>query len=118
MDNTGTVYTIGGFSHPGLNAGVDRFSSRPNASNHLDHYYEPTGRLAIPVLTLHTTGDPDTPFFHEAALASTVAGAGRSEHLVQRSFDRLGHCNFTAEEDVEALVDLVTWIDAGIKPAP
>jgi pimeloyl-ACP methyl ester carboxylesterase len=118
VDNTGTVYTIGGIPHPGLNAGIERFSSAPNARNYLLRNYEPTGRLGIPVLMLHTTGDPDTPVFHLPVYEATVATAGRSDQLVQRIFDRFGHCTITPEEHVAALNDLATWMATGVKPLP
>jgi pimeloyl-ACP methyl ester carboxylesterase len=118
VDNEATVYTVGGVPHPLLNAQVQRYSARPNAANYLDRYYEPTGDVRLPVMTLHTTGDADVPFFHQPVYAATVAAAGRSNNLVQRSFDRLGHCTFTVTEQSQALLELVAWIDAGLVPAP
>ena len=102
---------------PALNAGVQRFTLAPNASQWLNHNYEPTGDLDIPVITLHTTRDPVVPFFHEGMLASNAANTGSSANLLQRSYNRYGHCSFQLSEMTGALNDLNTWISTGIKPA-
>ncbi len=100
-----------------VNAGVERFASTPDAENYLRHWFEPTGRLRIPVLTLHTTRDATVPFAHEAVYAGVVASAGRSGMLLQRSFTRLGHCTFTTAEQMSALEALAEWAATGVKPA-
>jgi hypothetical protein len=111
FDNASTQY-------PGpLNDAVARYTADPSALNYLEHNYEPTGRLQIPVLTLHTTRDPGVPIFHEALYAGKVAEAGSSDFLVQRSIDRWGHCTFTPAETFQAFGDLVTWVNTGIKPS-
>jgi pimeloyl-ACP methyl ester carboxylesterase len=117
FDNTATIYT-GSKDDAALNAGVGRFVSTPDATNYLDHYYQPDGNLTLPVLTLHTTRDPLIRFAHEAVYAGIVAAQGKSDLLVQRTFDRFGHCTFTVPEQVAALEDLVRWAEMGVKPAP
>jgi len=117
FDNTATEYT-GSHDDAALNAGVGRFSASPDATNYLEHYYQPDGNLTLPVLTLHTTRDPAVPFAHEAVYAGIVAGRGKSDLLVQRSFDRFGHCGFTVAEQVAALEDLVRWAETGVRPTP
>jgi pimeloyl-ACP methyl ester carboxylesterase len=119
FDNRSTVYT-GPLLNPAtqgwLNTTVDRFRSRPNAVNYLRQWYEPSGTPKIPVLTLHTTLDPDVPFRHQTAYAQVTAAARSSERLVQQHVDRYGHCNFTAEETFGALADLVAWVELGLRP--
>ena len=102
---------------PALNAGIGRYELAPNAAQWLQHTYEPSGSLSIPVLTLHTTRDPVVPFLHEALLAAKVATAQSSAFLLQRSMNRYGHCAFTPQETMTALNDLAGWVDSGIKPA-
>jgi hypothetical protein len=36
---------------------------------------------------------------------------------VQRAIRGVGHCDFTAAELVEGFEDLVTWVEAGVRPA-
>ena len=120
FDNIETVYT--GSLPPavlgGLNAGVGRFAADPSALNYLDHYYEPTGDIQVPTLTLRTSRDPVLPGFNQLAFGATVAAAGQSDLLVQRTVDRYGHCNFLPGELAQAFSDLVLWAEHGIKPAP
>ena len=117
FDNSGTAYT-GSQDDAALNAGVGRFTSTPDATNYLEHYYQPDGNLTLPVLTLHTTRDAAAPFAHEAVYAAIVAAQGKSDLLVQRTFDRFGHCRFTNDERVQALEDLATWVEHGVRPTP
>lgn len=99
-----------------VNAGVDRFAAKEAAIRYLTDYYRPRGSLTAPLLTLHTTMDPDVPFFHEAALAKIVAGARTSKWLAQQSVQRYGHCNVTPAEVLLTLGRLVTWAERGVKP--
>jgi pimeloyl-ACP methyl ester carboxylesterase len=99
-----------------LNAGVQRFDADPAALNYYERNYAPTGRIGIPVLTLHTTRDTAIPFAHESLFAAAVANAGESALLVQRSVDRWGHCAFTAAEVQTAFSDLVHWVTTGQRP--
>src|SRR5467141_1177685 len=102
---------------PTVNAGVGRFVAQPGGIQYLDDYYRPHGTLSIPLLTLHTTMDPDVPFFHEAALAKIVADARTSKWLAQQSVQRCGHCNVTPAEVMLTLGRLVNWAEHGVKPA-
>jgi pimeloyl-ACP methyl ester carboxylesterase len=115
--NSTTVYS-GSADDIALNAGVDRFEATPSARNYLEHWYLPTGRLEIPVLTLHTTMDPVVPFFHEPAYEAIVDAAGNSDLLVQRAVDRYGHCALSGPETVAAFLDLVNWVETGVAPTP
>jgi pimeloyl-ACP methyl ester carboxylesterase len=115
--NTGRMYT-GSSNDEALNAGVDRFESSPAGDNYLKHWYEPDGKLDIPVLSLHTSMDAVVPLFHEPAYAEIVAAAGRSDMLVQRTVNRYGHCAFTGPEQIGAFLDLVTWVETGVAPTP
>ncbi|MGE3889358.1 MAG: DUF6351 family protein [Vicinamibacterales bacterium] len=99
-----------------LNAGVQRFSADRAAVNYYERNYAPSGRIGVPVLTLHTTRDPAIPFGHESLFAATVNGAGRGDLLVQRPVDRWGHCAFTPGEMQAAFADLVQWVTTGQRP--
>jgi acetyl esterase/lipase len=75
------------------------------------------GDIRIPVLTLHTLGDLFVPFSMEQIYAQRVAEQGASDLLVQRAIRDFGHCSFTAEELIGGFVDLVNWVEFGVKPA-
>ena len=126
FDNSITLYT-GPLPAPvvdAINAGVDRFETTPDAANYLRHYYQPSGNLEIPVLTLHNVLDPVVPIFHETMYQQIVATAGKSDLLVQRTVNLYGHCVFgsTPEEEVTKMVqafqDLANWVENGVKPLP
>ena len=72
--------------------------------------------MKTPVLTLHTTLDPDVPFSHEQRLADIVKSAGYSSRLVQQSYNRYGHCNFSPAETTSAFLRLADWVKRGVKP--
>jgi pimeloyl-ACP methyl ester carboxylesterase len=99
-----------------LNAGVQRFDASRAAVNYYERNYTPTGKIGIPVLSLHTTRDPAIPFAHESLFAAAVNSEGRSDLLVQRSINRWGHCAFTPTEVQTAFADLVQWVTTGQKP--
>jgi pimeloyl-ACP methyl ester carboxylesterase len=115
-DNTKTVYS-GSANDDRLNARVQRFQSTPEGVDYVAKYYTPTGKLTMPVMTLHTTSDPTVSFSQEAAYAATVAKAGASQFLVQQSADRYGHCNLQPAEILNSFQGLLGWVNYGIKPA-
>lgn len=121
FDNSATVYTspaVPGAILDSLNAGVDRFTATPDAANYLRHYYDPTGDIAVPVVTLSNRLDPVSAPFHEATYAGLAASSGASGMLLQRrSVNLYGHCAFTTSEVVQAFVDLAGWATTGAKPA-
>lgn len=102
----------------GVNAGVGRFVSPPDAQNWIKRNYEPTGAVSYPILTLHTRFDQSVPFFHETAFGAIVANAGTSNWVVQRTINRYGHCAFSVAEMLTAFGDLVNWVENDVKPTP
>ena len=112
--NADTVYAIDpalGVSADELNAAVRRVSADPayRDTAALPEFAPMTGRLQAPLLTLHGSGDLFVPVSLEQSYARTVAAAGASRWLQQRTVDRAGHCAFTAEERIAAFADLVEW---------
>ena len=83
FDNSTTVYT--GLLPPpvlaDLNNRIARFTETPDAAHYLAKYYEPTGDLRIPTISIHTTRDPVVPIFHETGYATIAASAGASTNL-------------------------------------
>jgi pimeloyl-ACP methyl ester carboxylesterase len=98
--NVGRQYS-GSSDDAALNAGVERYEAITLARASLGQY-DATGDLPGPVVTLHTIGDPEVPFFHEALYRDKVEAAGRLDRLQQRSVERAGHCTFTAAELIAA----------------
>jgi pimeloyl-ACP methyl ester carboxylesterase len=116
FDNMDVNYT-GSLDDSSLNAGIGRFRAHRNAVNYYEHHYEPTGRLKIPIVTLHNNCDPAAPMSHEERYEQTVEAAGAEEWLVRRHVDRYGHCEFTSDEILDSFMDLVNWVEDGVVPA-
>jgi pimeloyl-ACP methyl ester carboxylesterase len=108
-DNTSVSYTGSG-NDTALNSGVERFSSQPDAINYLRNYYEPTGELQAPVLTMHTVLDPVVPIFNESFFLDTVTKANAADLLVQQQVRRYGHCAFKLEEQLNSFNALTVWV--------
>jgi pimeloyl-ACP methyl ester carboxylesterase len=109
-DNAARVYA-GSDDDVALNAGVARFSADPPARADISRF-ETSGDLPVPVVTIHTTGDPIVPFEQEALYATKVASQGASARLQQQTVDRYDHCNFTGGELLGAFGTLVSQVTA------
>ena len=120
FDNRQTLYTgaLPAVTLQTINAFIQRFDASPSALEYLEHYYNPSGNLHVPMLMLSDSRDPETPRFNQESYESAVAAKGASGLLVNRVVDRYGHCDFTIGELGQALADLVLWAQFGIKPAP
>jgi pimeloyl-ACP methyl ester carboxylesterase len=77
---------------------------------------EVTGDLAMPLITLHTTGDGQVPINQAQILRDRVEAAGRSDRLVQRVIEDPGHCGFSTSEQEAAFQALVDWVEHGVEP--
>jgi hypothetical protein len=102
-----------------FNEDVFRVTADPQARNKngLAQLPVTTGDIRIPVLTLHNLGDLFVPVHNEIIYAQRVAERGNRDLLVQRAIRGVGHCDFTATEMTTAFVDLVGWVESGVKPA-
>lgn len=110
------IYYRGSLDDQALNAGVERVTGTWEGLEYLLKYYQPTGRIQIPTVTLHTTRDPLVPYWHEAVYRFLATRKHREGLLVQESVNRFGHCEFQPGEVVHAFSGLVGWVDFGIKP--
>jgi len=119
FDNSNTVYNSAFYPaayYGQLNDGIARFTATDDAVEWLEHNYEPTGDLRIPMITLHKTRDRLVPYFHEAEYRSRVERAGALANLVQRSQNSFGHCDLGVSDMVSNFQDLVRWVDTGVRP--
>ena len=95
------------------NAKVGRWEGAPSAEEYMERQFTPSGRLEVPVVTLHNRWDPLVPFFHEGIFRDAVRAAGAESLLEQRAVDRFGHCAVTVDEVAGAFQTLVAKADAG-----
>jgi len=111
------VWYRGSLNDKALNAGVERVAGTEEGFEYLFRYYQPTGKVRIPTVTLHTLRDPLVPYWHEQVYHLLAEQKHRDGLLVQQSVNRFGHCEFQASEVVHAFSGLVGWVDFGIKPS-
>lgn len=79
-----------------LNLNVKRVARSPGALTALAPY-QTSGRPGVPLVTLHTTGDPIIPYWHEKLYAIKSGGS-----VPEIAVGRYGHCSFTPGEVVGA----------------
>jgi pimeloyl-ACP methyl ester carboxylesterase len=100
-----------------------RISADPSAVSYLEHNITFDGKLAVPVLTMHTTGDGLVVPENEQAYRSVVDRAGDGRLLQQTFVHRAGHCAFTPAETITAVRVLLgrlgtgRWNLAALSPA-
>lgn len=78
---------------------------------------ETTGELAMPMISLHTTGDGQVPIEQARVLQRRVDAAGGHGRLVQRVIRDAGHCGFTSTEWEANLEALIRWVERGVRPS-
>ncbi|MFG2965072.1 hypothetical protein ACGFZS_17515 [Streptomyces sp. NPDC048288] len=117
FSNKGVRYS-GSHDDQALNAGVERFAADPTAVRDLSYDSDLTGRVSIPVLTLHAIDDPTAFVEHEAAYRATLRGAHRDGHLVQTFTHESEHSALSDAEYADSIAALDGWVRTGRKPTP
>jgi pimeloyl-ACP methyl ester carboxylesterase len=77
-----------------LNLFVERVAGDPVAQQYVKDYYQTTGNLNVPLVTLHNLSDPAVPYRHEEIYKQLVAQKGKSGNLTVWPVLGYGHCNF------------------------
>lgn len=90
-----------------------RISAKPSAVRYLKRNVIFDGKLSMPVLTMHTTGDGLVVPENEQAYAQVAAAAGDSTLLRQIFVHRAGHCAFTPAETITAATRLLHRLNTG-----
>ncbi|MEO3748213.1 hypothetical protein [Plantactinospora sp. B5E13] len=93
-----------------------RITADPAAVAYMSRNISFTGRITVPMISIHTTGDPLVPVQAEQAYAEAVSDAGRSPLLRQAYVRRAGHCTFTTGEMLAALRALDHRVGTGQWP--
>jgi alpha-beta hydrolase superfamily lysophospholipase len=101
-----------------LNRAVRRYRPDPAAAARFAADTDPTGRIPVPVLTLHAIDDPTAFVELESTFRDTMASAGRSAGLVQTFTREHMHSYLADPEYVAALAALLDWIEKDQKPTP
>lgn len=109
-DNQRRTFT-GSADDAALNQQVQRFSGDPAAQATIAADYETTGKLARPLLTMHTTGDPIVPYWHLARYQAKTYRADNIALNEARTVTRYGHCSFSSVEVLGAFNRLRELVD-------
>ncbi len=117
FSNAGVRYK-GSHDDAALNAGVERFSADPEAKAALAYDSDLTGKIDIPVLSVHAIGDPTAFVEHESAYRDTVMKAGRWWNLVQTFTTEATHSAFSDSEYATAVQSLSVWEKWGLRANP
>jgi len=79
-------------------------------------FAEMTGKIQVPLLTIHETADFRVPFKLQQDYRRRALAAGTAHLLVQRAVRRAGHCGIDGTVRERAFDDLVAWMERGATP--
>jgi pimeloyl-ACP methyl ester carboxylesterase len=107
-----------GITEDELNARVRRVQPLKGARSPTANpvYAERTGRITVPLLTLHETGDAWVPLSLEQSYKRRTIAAGTDHLLVQRVIRAPSHCGVDGGTRRQAFDDLVAWVERGVRP--
>ena len=94
FDNRTRVYA-GSSNDAALNAGVQRFAFTADPAKVAK--LQTSARLFRPLVTMHTSGDPIVPVWHQSVYRGRLGFFSRLFHTPW-TIQRYGHCNFTDTE--------------------
>jgi hypothetical protein len=106
FDNHTRIY-LGSSNDLLLNLKVARFKASPVALAAVASGYETSGRLKMPIVTIHTTGDPIVPYWHEPLYTLKTLVARTLLDRIPIPIAAYGHCNFTGGEVLAAFALMV-----------
>jgi len=91
-----------------LNRSVQRIKTEDfeQAKNKLG-YYETTGTIEDPLITIHTTGDPLVLYWHQTIFRSKIFKNRATGHHSHMAIARYGHCKLEEYEILAGLAALV-----------
>jgi len=81
-----------------LNRGVKRFRADSAALQSIQASYQTSGHLKRPLVTMHTTGDPVVPYWHEVLYDWKALLSGSLLLHTNIPIARYGHCKFEPNE--------------------
>ena len=93
-----------------------RINADPTAVAYLSRNATLAGRLRVPFLTVHATGDDQVPVEHQQAYSKAATAAGTGHLLRQLFVNRSGHCGVRPVEALLALQALLERLESGRWP--
>ncbi len=99
-----------------LNDAVARYSADAGAVATLVADADPTGRIGVPVLTMHGIDDPTAFVELEDTFKGTMERAGHGKFLVQLFTQDREHSYLSDAQYVTAMGALLAWVEHGTVP--
>lgn len=93
-----------------LNARVQRIAADPEALFAAQSQFSTLGTPSEPLVTMHTSGDPIVPFWHERLYRQKISENGNPYLFNHIPVQRYGHCNFTKDEVLRGFKLLVAKV--------
>lgn len=115
FDNRGSAYHGLG-DDPAFNRGVRRYAADPAAVAWLRARFSPTGRIADPVLAVHTTYDAVVEPEQMDRYRAIAQLAGTADRFAAAYVVADGHCAFTSAQVGAAFDALRAWAATGERP--
>lgn len=91
--------------------GVERVTGDSYAMEYVKTFYQPTGKLHKPLVTMHNWNDPNVSFEHEVLYAHLVKKNSCKRNLTVLPIPGFGHCNFEPDQVLKAFSLLLMQID-------
>ncbi len=117
FSNVGVRYT-GTANDDALNSGVTRYAADAATAQTVASADDPTGKVSIPVVTLHAIDDSRAFVENEAAYRAAFSRAGKLTNLFQAYTNTGGHCLFGVAAQLATLQVLQEWIETRVAPTP
>lgn len=119
--NGANPFTTTGVTYAGgaaLNDKIARYLADSVAVATLSADADPTGRIPVPVLTMHAIDDPTAFVELESTFRHTMERAGRAKALVQLFTQDSEHSYLSDAQYVSAMHALLAWVERGATPTP
>lgn len=113
-----TIRYVGSSNDEELNKKVLRYKADPTAVADFGKDTNPTGNIALPIITMRGVNDPIAFVELASTWEENVAKAGRSKNLVQLYTNDKEHSYLSDAQYVAAMSALLSWVDSGKKPTP
>jgi hypothetical protein len=92
------------------------YAQDPVAARYLSAYFDPKGRVSVPVITFKDVGDPLLPTAHDFYYRQALEDAGADDLLLQLFRPEVNHCGIFTDQYVAAIEAMRAWIDTGERP--
>jgi pimeloyl-ACP methyl ester carboxylesterase len=115
FDNRFRFY-IGSSTDFDLNVSVQRFTANPLSLAEIQQYYQTSGKLNKPLVSMHNTADPITPYWHEPLYLAKVIENDSLTKFISIPVFRYGHVAMTLEEVVAGFDLLVFRVTGQVLP--